>query len=61
MSEGSEAPVGACVHVVVMESGGLFGMYVDKEEIAKKCAQAIDGVVFSIPVSHDYRKADDET
>lgn len=48
------------VHLVVMgDRGGLFGIYLEKER-AHRYAESINGVVVALPVSGDYRKAEEE-
>lgn len=42
------------VYLVVMDRGGLFGTYLERER-AEQVAQNIDAVVAAVPVLADYR------
>lgn len=44
------------VHLVVMDSGGIFGAFLDAER-ASEAARNIEGVVAVLPVAEDYRAA----
>lgn len=41
-------------YLVVMDRGGLFGAYLERES-ADKTAQAIGAVVVAVPIVADYR------
>lgn len=49
------------VFLVVMERGGIFGAYVDSEELATARAEAIEGVVVALPIAADFRPGSKET
>lgn len=46
------------VYVVVMDTGGLFGMFLDPD-LAERKAQTIAGVVAALPITADYRQAEE--
>ena len=50
----TDAPVPPQVHLVVMDTGGIFGAYLDGA-LAMRIAQEIEGVVCAIPVTADFR------
>ena len=45
---------GESVYLVVMDTGGLFGTYLDRDR-AYRYAESIGGVVAELPIAADYR------
>lgn len=44
------------IYLVVMDTGGLFGTYLDRDR-AFRNAESIGGVVAALPIAADYRPA----
>lgn len=45
-----------CVYLVVMDTGGLFGTYLNRDRAVRN-AQSISGVVAELPIAADFRPA----
>lgn len=43
------------IWIVVMDTGGIFGVYLGEEERAREAAKNIRGVLTKLPVLEDHR------